>query len=226
MVDFLIYPIHLLTAHPFVYMVVFMLAIFVFGASRGDKTKKGHRWLFILGFLSVFLNFFGGHYLNSILIYRFGEQGIARITGSYATSTQYNEHDVVGYHVLVKTPEGKTVETGFEDDDFNVYPSHNRVSYPSVGDNFNVRYLRHFPGAFVMITNDDSAWAVNLRCTQLNNALYEASQKYNFDRNKQEYRDGYIMAIQAVIDNRCYTDSTDLEKYHNDIGYIRQGKQF
>jgi hypothetical protein len=104
-----------------------------------------------LGICLAVLNLIFGDYLSGVLIYNFGTEGRAIITGSHPTSTQYNDHNVVGYDVLIKTADDHIVETGFEDDDFNVYPSHNETIYPGVGDKFNVRYIQHSPKNFVIL---------------------------------------------------------------------------
>ena len=222
--DFLLYFIHLITAHPFGYAGVFVIISLVFGSRTLRTRNKYAGSLFTIGFIFIFINFFAGSFINVSLIHRFGDKAEAKITGSYSTSTQYNNHDVIGYHMLLKTREGKVITTSFEDDDFNVYPSHNSTIYPREGDSFNVSYISHFPSAFVIISDDDSPWAMQLACDKLHNRLIEAQRKYNFDRSNISFRKEYINMIQSVIRNHCYTDSLDLQKYYGDMDYVRQGK--
>jgi hypothetical protein len=170
------------------------------------------------------LNMVFGSWLSASVVHAFGETGSATITGDYETATQYNDRTVVGHNVLLRTSEGKTVETSFEDDDFNVYPSRNSVTYPSVGDHFNVNYLRMFPRDFIIITNDDSPWATERRCAALNDTMQEANQKYEFDRSSQDYRTGYIAAIHALIDQKCVTDAGEIETFHDDIENVQAGR--
>ena len=124
---------------------------------------------------------------------------------------------MVGYHVLIRTTTGQTIETSFEDDDFNVYPSHNRTDYPQQGDRFNVRYLKHFPGSFIIIANDDSPWAQGMQCGAWKTKLDEARSKFEFDKSNPQFKAAYIRAIRDYIDKRCYTDSLDLLKYDGEI---------
>jgi hypothetical protein len=222
--DYLIYPIHLLTAHPFCYMAIAVLLPIGMAIFTNGPKNKFQRGLYAALFLFIPVNFFLGSYINSKLIYLAGEQGAAEVVGSYNTSTRYNNHDVVGYKVLVKTKEGTTVQTSFEDDDFNVYPNHNSVSYPQQGDRFNVRYLKHFPGSFIIIANDDSPWASGLQCGDWKTKLDEARSKFEFDKNNQKFKDAYISAIRDYINKRCYTDSLDLEKYYGDIKAAENAK--
>lgn len=227
LLDLLVYLLHLLFAHPFFYMAAFV--VFVIGSaivSKKDAKVPKIRSLYIFGFFFIFINFFVGHYINASLIHWAGEKGVAKITDSYDTGVQYNRHNVDGYHVLIRTPQGKIVETSFEDDDFNVYPYHNTVTYPPVGIEFHVSYLKHFPTAFVIIANDDSPWANERHCIQLKNNYAEAMNKYSFDRSNLQYRKACITAIQNIIRNHCYTDSTDLKKYYGDMDYVNRGKAF
>jgi hypothetical protein len=221
MLDYPVYLVHLITAHPFLAPLVCVIIYIVLRQFKiGPKTGK---WVIPVGLL-LFINFFTGSYVNAVLLHRVGEIGEAKVTGIHATGTRYNDQRVTRHDVLLRTRDGKVVETSFRDDDFNIYPSHNRVTYPQAGDEFHVSYLRHFPGAFVIITNDDSPWAGHLNCANLQKQLLEARRKYEFDRNNADYRKTYIAAIQQYINNHCYSDSTDLEKYDGDINYIRQGK--
>ncbi len=126
------------------------------------------------------LNISIGPWLSGLLVYHLGRSGSAVITGTFATSTQYNNHDVVGYHVLIRAADGKVMNTSFEDDDFNVYPSHNATRYPGADDRFTVRYLPHFPSRFVIVSDDDSPWAKGLRCGGLESDAEQARRKRDF----------------------------------------------
>lgn len=222
--DFLAYFIHLIAAHPFGFMG--FVFVFIFGSATmapKEKMPAFRKLSVFLGILMV-LNFILGSRLNGWAIYAVGETGDAQVTGKEETSTQYNDQNVYRFNILLKTKDGKVVETYFRTDDFNVYPVHNSVTYPSTGDRFHVRYLRHFPSAFIILANDDSPWASNLKCAALQSRLNEAQNKYQFDRGNQTYRRQYIELIRQVIDSHCYTDSIDLQKYWNDIEYVKKGK--
>lgn len=214
-------PIHLITSHPFFCPLLFIAFYFVLRLFK--KGPKPGPWILPAALL-LFVNVFAGHCLNVLLIHKTGETGEAKMTGSHATSTQYNNHDVMRHDVLLKTQSGHVVETSFRDDDFNVYPFHNSVTYPQEGDVFHVSYLKHFPTAFIIISNDSSPWANDLKCRSLHRDLLELRRKYEFDRSNKGYQDAYIKMIQLYILNHCYTDSIDLKKYDGDMDYIRQGK--
>jgi hypothetical protein len=222
--DFPVYLLHLIFAHPFAYMAVAVVfPIVMANLTKGPKNKF-QRGLYVNLFLGIPLIFIFGHGINSRLIHWAGKPGKAEVISSYRTSTRYNNHDVIGYRVLIRTQEGKVIQTGFADDDFNVYPSHNSVSYPQQGDRFNVRYLEHFPGSFIIITNDDSPWALALQCGDWKHQLDEARSKFEFDRSNQQFKKAYIQAIQNYISKRCYTDTLDLQQYYGDIKAAENAK--
>lgn len=223
--DLFVYLLHLLFAHPFFYMAVYVLSLFGTAFLINKDTKPGKlRYLFIFGFFLLFFNFFAGHFLDAELIHWAGEKGLAKITDSYATSTQYNNRNVDGYHTLIKTKDGQIIEATFQDDDFNVYPNQNSVTYPPVGAVFHVSYLKHFPTVFVIITNDNSPWANDQYCGKLKETYEMAINKYNFDRSNPVYRKACISAIQAIISHQCYADSTDLALYEGHIDDISAGR--
>ncbi len=174
----------------------------------------------VLAFLSVF---FGTDVAANIL-HGFGEKGSATITGSYGTSTVYNDHNVVGYHVLLRTADDKVVETSFEDDDFNIYPPKNSVVYPGIGDHFTVFYLRSFPEDFVIVDNDDSPWAAGLRCSGLRDHVQEANAKYEFDRSNANYRADYIALINKLLAEKCVSDDDEVDAFRHDIENVGTGQ--
>ena len=138
-----------------------------------------------------------------MLFRSFGVQGQATVTGSYATGSTFNDRQVMGHDVLIKTSDGKTVETSFEDDDFNVYPPANSVIYPQEGDQFNVSHLQRFPQDFVIISNDDSPWAKGLRCGKLMSAVHKADNKRQFAPDSLAFRKAYEDAVQAARAASC-----------------------
>ena len=132
--------------------------------------RKRRRWLAWVGggslALLIGINLFGAGLANA-LIDRYGEVGAATVTGSFATSTQYNRRDVIGYDVLIGTADKRVVAGQFRTDDFNVRGIGDEAVYPGVGDIFTVRYLAHHPDDFVIRNDDQSPWARKLACARL-----------------------------------------------------------
>ncbi|MGH8781778.1 hypothetical protein [Paraburkholderia sp.] len=168
------------------------------------RRRLGHAmWVIPLCGALVLANLLVGVDVGVRLIHRFGAQGQATIVGSYGTGTVYNRHRVIGYNVLVRTADGKIVETSFEDDDFNVYPPHTATTYPQQGDEFTVRYLVGFPNDFVIVSNDDSPWAKRLSCSKLARTAVATAQKQQFAPDSAAYRDAAVAAEHALRAASC-----------------------
>ena len=88
--------------------------------------------------------------------------------------------------MLVRPPTGSTISTGFEDDDFNVYPPRNATSYPGQGDVFTVRYLPGYAGDFAIVSDDNSPWALGLRCAGLGVTLSQTRARAVFSRSASD----------------------------------------
>lgn len=191
-----------LARQKFFVMPVLILGSVFIGITFGLRNSKG--WLIIpLGIAFAVLNLSFGTEISDALIYHFGAEGRATITGSHSTGNVYNDHNVRSYDVLIKKADGTVVEAGFEDDDFNVYPSHNATIYPGVGDQFKVRYLEHFPQDFVILGEDDSPWAHEMRCEKLGDVRAEAEAKLKFAPDISSYRKAVDAAVQAETAAGC-----------------------
>lgn len=90
-------------------------------AVTAGKRLKGRRVLIDVGAYAMF-NLPLGMGVSDRLTHRFGTAGAATVTGKHQTATQYNNHNVSRYDVLVRTAEGNVVRSSFEDDYLNVYP--------------------------------------------------------------------------------------------------------
>ncbi|WP_158817121.1 hypothetical protein [Methylocapsa sp. S129] len=220
--DILAHILFLMAKHRFLFVPLSFAIAFGLGWPLSRLIGR-HARVFALVVIAAFLNIFFGPDLSAYVLYKRGETGSAQITGTFATSTQYNNHDVVGYNILIKTAEGKIVETSFEDDDFNLYPAPDGFVYPQPGDQFNVRYLRTFPQDFVIVADDDSPWARRRKCDGLRETLLEAKRKFDFDNAGSTYRSLYIAAIRTFVDDKCYDDDDDRRAYEQDIENAQAG---
>jgi hypothetical protein len=95
------------------------------------------------------------------------------------------------------------VETSFEDNDFNVYPSHNATAYPGRGNMFNVRYIRSSPTNFDILGEDGSPWAHGLKCARLASTRSQAESKLEFAPDVTKYKDAVDTARDAERNASC-----------------------
>ena len=168
--------------------------------------RRSRRWVLAPLLIGTAVgNLMFGTWISGILVNVIGAEGQATITGSHGTGTVYNSHHVRAYDVLIRTADGRTVESGFEDDDFNVYPQHNATTYPGKGDEFNVRYPQHYPGDFVILGEDDSPWAQSLRCSRLVGTRDKAERKLRFAPDIASYREAASAARKAETEAGCET---------------------
>ena len=213
-IDIPAHALFLAANHRFLLLVAAVGAVFVV-----PKKLTAFIWLFVL------LNIFVGAYVSSFVLDTIGVTGRAQVTSTYDTSSMYNNRNVVGFNVQIKTADGVIVDTSFEDDDFNQYPFSNTFVDPSPGDQFNVRYLPTFPKDFVIITNDDSPWARHLACGPLEQKLFAAERKYEFADHAPAYRAPYIDAIEAAIAGGCFDGNPDLRQVYRDkITEVKAGR--
>ena len=175
--------------------------------SKGNYLPRAAgRWLGLLAVIVIPLfvvNLVAGTWVSTWLVYHLGEAGSATITASRPTGTVYNNHFVRAYDVLIRTAEGPVVETGFADDDFNIYPQHNLTRYPAGGDRFTVRYLRHYPKNFVIVGDDGSPWAHGLVCDRLEQQVQDAVAKNNFAPDSAAYRAAMEAAQRTLQTAGC-----------------------
>ncbi len=193
-----------------------LLAFFLPGKGMvpGRGMVGGRIALIVLGIGIGVINLACGYDIATMLIYHFGAAGTAIVTGSYQTNVVYNNQDVRGFNILIRTQDGKVVEAHFETDDFNVYPPRNSTIYPDVGDVFTVRYLTHAPQTFVIMANDDSPWAQAVRCDNLNQAASDASQKTGFAPDNARYKAAYAQAVAAAEQAGCGNERESNEESH------------
>jgi len=209
--DILLHILYTIVRWRFFLLPVFIVAPLILASPRlvskstGCLGCLGSVVIIPLSIILGIVNIIFGTELSALMIHRFGIQGQATVTGTYNTGSSYNDRQVMGHNVLIKTADGRTIETSFEDDDFNVYPPANGVYYPGDGDVFNVSYINDYPQNFIIISNDDSPWARSLRCFELNKTLHEADAKRQFAADSQAFRKAFEEALQAAQAAGCET---------------------
>ena len=197
-----------LTHWRFEFVAVAIVSALVIGAIAVRMRRLAILWLVPFVFGYALLNLIFGPDWGTALVYRFGDQAPATVTGTFATNDVYNNQNVVGYHVLIRPVDGNIVESRFRSDDFNVYPPHNATRYPDTGDVFTVRYLRGYPGDFVIVSNDGSPWSNRLHCEALAIAAGQADQKAGFAPDNPPFRQAAQAAHAALQTAGCAVDDS------------------
>ena len=198
-----------LTHWRFEFVAVAMVASLLIGAAAISLRRLAILWLVAVIVGYAFVNLIAGPDLVVGLIYRFGDQAEATVTGTFPTNDIYNNQNVVGYHVLIRPSHGAVIETSFRSDDFNVYPPRNATSYPDSGDIFTVRYLRGHPDDFVIVRGDGSPWSNRLRCEDLAVKAEQADQKAGFAPEDPAFRQAVKAAHAALQSAGCQAGSAN-----------------
>jgi hypothetical protein len=166
--------------------------------------------------ISVANGLFGGG-LADALVYRHGLTGeaitVAR-TDAQAREARYSDDSAC--EVVILTRDGRTVRGRFHGDDAILYPRSGEdltgADYPTrVGDVFHVRYLAEDPDAFVIVTDDQSAWASARRCRRLAQDVWRASNSTDTDRARLEQRPAYVAAVEAYLSGGCGGEGRNLQ---------------
>jgi hypothetical protein len=211
-IDPLLHVLAIATGARFFILPVFIGLPVLFSAWRRSRAKKKGRtsgagaWLIPLGVTLGLIDLLFGTTIATTLIYHYGVAGTAIVTDTYNTGSQYNSHDILGHHVLIRTSNQQVISGSFDTADFNVYPPQNETHYPGQGDEFTVRYLRSFPDDFVTVANDDSPWAHGLRCGDLTESVQAAAAKADFAPGNAAYREAHARAVTAAQQAGCETD--------------------
>jgi hypothetical protein len=175
-------------------------------AKSGGSTSNLVWWAVPLGVGLGLLNMLFGTVITTNLIYHYGVAGSATVTATSDSGSPSNGRPILDHSVPIRTPDRQVISTSFASDDFNVYPPHNRTTYPGKGEVFTVRYLSHFPRDFVIVSDDGSSWARWMQCRNLRIAVDDARQKRDFAPDQEEYRKAYDDAVRAEHDGGCDDD--------------------
>jgi|GEM_PF-5190971 len=172
----------------------------------------------IIFFVIIIANIFAGHFLTNMLIDNFGEKGEAMIVDNLPTSDQYNNEIVYRYNVMIKPAnDSNAISTYFLSSDFNIIhnDSLNRYYYPSTGVKFNVKYIKAYPKAFVIIANDDSEYSKQLQINKYSSEKSKIENQLKMDpRNPdlKEKLEELDNKIQAIINSNSGNASENAKK--------------
>lgn len=209
--DVLLHLLAMLARNRILLLPVCLLITFV-----GWRPSTRHRWIWTLAIVGSGLGIFvGAPILSDWSLYQLGQTATARVIGTYSTGIKVNDHDVVGYNVLIRTAPDTVVESRFEDDEVNIFPPAD-FDYPQPDETFDVRYLAGFPRDFVLLTDDDSPWARRQRCNGLSLRLTAAQRQFDFARGASLSRQPYVAAIDAYLQQGCAGDAEGVASFLKD----------
>ena len=217
--------------HHVVLTGVVLLALAALGAVLLFRAKKPLPAIGIIAAALVLavVNAFGGAGFANGLVYAHGQPGQARTVGRENTYAKLNKRSgawIYQYEVLITARDGQIVRTRFRDYTRVLYPAFTypvtSADYPAqIGDQFNVRYLPGHPEAFVIVTNDHSAWAGPHACRTVSNDLLRIKHKYDPDPTNPKYPPLYIAAIRAYLASGCETDAAQTASLNQTLATLQ-----
>lgn len=192
--------------HPFLILpcsIIAMLLIFRFGKKRYPKASMLALLLPVWGIINLI---YGGDW-NREYVYNHGVKGTGVIVRVENTNNYVNRVQVVNYHCLIKTKEGKTVKTYFENSGDAFYPPNELEIPPQIGESFSVKYIEGDEENFIILTNDvKSGFSNKINCTKVLQEMVSAQAEYNFDKTDAGNKHKFKRLVEKFLQAPCDTN--------------------
>lgn len=117
-----------------------------------------------------------------------GDSGEGMVVDISRTSDLYNDAPVFRYNVMIKSNAEEVVSTYFLTYDFNIVhkESFNKYNYPQIGVKFNVKFLKEYPKAFVIIADDNSDYSKALKRSKDSKEIASLKNQLKIDPNNPD----------------------------------------
>jgi hypothetical protein len=139
---------YFLSHHPFLALPLYPVVALAIGAALARLTRwRGWMFLGVPGLIAAAVSPFFGSAVNAIFLNAVGTTGSAVIVHSEETSSTLNDNNIWYYQAVVRTADGRNVETDFDTMTAALYPWRNEIQIPPEGERFVVKYVPEFPQA-------------------------------------------------------------------------------
>lgn len=143
--------------HPILAMPLYPLVAVAIGALLVRVTGRlGCMVLAIPGLILAVLSPFFGSAVNALFLNAVGTPGTAVIVHSEETSSTLNDNNIWYYEAVVRTADGRDVETSFDTMTAALYPWRNEILIPPEGERFAVKYVPGFPRNIAIMVDQSS----------------------------------------------------------------------
>lgn len=197
---------HFCALHPFLLLpcsIFAMLLILYLGKKRYPKASKLALLLPVWGVINLI---YGGDW-NAEYVYNHGVKGTGVIVRIENTNNYVNHVQVVNYHCLIKTKEGKTVKSYFENSGDAFYPANELEIPPQIGESFSVKYIEGDEENFIILTNDvKSGFSNKINCTKVLQEMVSAQAEYNFDKTNSGNKHKFKRLVEKFLQAPCDTN--------------------
>ena len=185
--------------HPILAMPVYPLAAWAIGALLARLTRwRGWLFLAVVGLVAGAVSPFFGSAVNAMFLNAVGTTGTAVIVHSEETSSTLNDNAIWYYQAVVRTADGRNVETDFDTMSAAIYPWRNEILIPPEGERFVVKYVPGYPRN-IAIMADQSDYGRKRQIAQDREPVETAEAKLEAAPDDPRFRDDLKRALGAFI---------------------------
>lgn len=191
LVEYIIIFLITLKEHPMLSMLALIL-LWVITRFIFIRTLKKAVNKCLLVLLVIYIgNMFGGHFVTNFLINEYGSNGYGIVINTEETSKNFNGKVDIKYNVVINGSDFKHYSTYCLTSDSNIVPTslNNKYFFPTGGVKFNVKYIKKYPRAFVIISDDQSEYSKSLRALNNAEAIQKIRNKLKMNPNDSSLKD-------------------------------------
>ncbi|WEJ99045.1 MAG: hypothetical protein P0Y59_19185 [Candidatus Sphingomonas phytovorans] len=190
---------YFLTQHSLLALPLYPLVALAIGALLARVT--GRRWWLFLGVpglaMAAVSPFFASA-VNALFLNAAGTTGSAVIVHAEETSSTLNDSPIWYYEAVVRTADGRDVETSFDTMSASIYPWRNEILIPPEGERFVVSYVPGFPRNIAIMV-DQSPYGRKRLIRQDREPVETAAAKLAAAPGNADFREAYRKALTGFI---------------------------
>jgi len=210
--------------HPFLAMPVYPLVAWAIGALLARLTRwRGWMLLGVVGLILAAMSPFFGSAVNAMFLNAVGTTGSAVIVHSEETSSTLNDNNIWYYQAVVRTADGRNVETDFDTMTAALYPWRNEIQIPPEGERFVVKYVPGFPRNIAIMV-DQSPYGRQRLIARDREPVETATAKLAAAPDDPRFRDDLRQALREFIARHATdADPTLLATYRARLAALDAG---
>jgi len=190
---------YFLSQHPFLTMPIYPLAAWGIGALLARLTRwRGWMFLGVIGLILAALSPFFASAVNAMFLNAVGTTGTAVIVHSEETSSTLNDSNIWYYEAVLRTADGRNVETSFDTMSASLYPWRNEIAIPPEGERFVVKYVPGFPRNIAIMV-DQSPYGRQRLIARDREPVETAAAKLAAAPDDPRFRDDLRQALREFI---------------------------
>lgn len=190
---------YFLSQHPFLAMPLYPLAAWGIGALLARLTRwRGWMFLGVIGLILAAVSPFFASAVNAMFLNAVGTTGTAVIVHSEETSSTLNDSNIWYYEAVLRTADGRNVETSFDTMSASLYPWRNEIAIPPEGERFVVKYVPGFPRNIAIMV-DQSPYGRQRLIARDREPVETATAKLAAAPDDPKFRDDLRQALREFI---------------------------